>query len=424
MKRPSFFLSSTIYDLRDLRGAIKFHLEEQGCQVMASEFNDFDKPVDVHSYEACLRAIDSCDYYVLLIGSRRGGWYDPAKRISITQQEYRYARALSDTGRIRLLNFVRADTWTFRESYKACKRQLRSDGVDETAISASLDKTSPFAEDPAFVTAFIDEVSRNEETKQALKTGSAMPAGNWINIFSGFRDIADTLRTVLPMGLPVDEAAFRQAVRHELGQILSLGLIKHRGTVEAPKHYIDRFDAAFTSPVDLRNEMSHRVPEREWDGLSIAALWLTGRRFPLTVLPDALSSPTFLRFDPTGGGIIETEFFQAIHRLIQEIRAANDAIDRSVHRLIIGYNPKSRYRTPGDTFAVATGDLVTVLHFAYRCSNIIELAAALTEGLDSGNFKWPDLKPWSPIADQEGLIAEEGANKSDIDAFLARRRAI
>lgn len=35
-KRPTFFLSSTIYDFRDLRGAIKFSLEARGCKVLAS----------------------------------------------------------------------------------------------------------------------------------------------------------------------------------------------------------------------------------------------------------------------------------------------------------------------------------------------------------------------------------------------------
>ncbi len=68
VKRPTFFLSSTIYDFRDLRSALKFFLEEQGCKVLASEFNDFDKPLDGHSYEACLRSIHSADYFILVIG--------------------------------------------------------------------------------------------------------------------------------------------------------------------------------------------------------------------------------------------------------------------------------------------------------------------------------------------------------------------
>lgn len=65
-KKPTFFISSTIYDFRDLRSAIKFYLEEQGCTVLASEFNDFAQSVETHSYEACLKQIQAADYFVLL----------------------------------------------------------------------------------------------------------------------------------------------------------------------------------------------------------------------------------------------------------------------------------------------------------------------------------------------------------------------
>lgn len=39
--KPVVFISSTIYDFRDLRSALKFWLEEFGYEVMASEWNDF-----------------------------------------------------------------------------------------------------------------------------------------------------------------------------------------------------------------------------------------------------------------------------------------------------------------------------------------------------------------------------------------------
>ena len=82
-QRPTFFLSSTIYDFRDLRSAIKFSLEARGCRVLASEFNDFGGNLDQHSYEACLTNIGQADYFVLLIGSRVGGWYNEPARVSI-----------------------------------------------------------------------------------------------------------------------------------------------------------------------------------------------------------------------------------------------------------------------------------------------------------------------------------------------------
>ena len=61
MDRPTIFISSTIYDFRDLRSAIKDHLETNGCRVLASEFNDFTKPLNKHSYQACLDTIAQAD---------------------------------------------------------------------------------------------------------------------------------------------------------------------------------------------------------------------------------------------------------------------------------------------------------------------------------------------------------------------------
>ena len=122
MDRPTIFISSTIYDFRDMRSAIKEHLESNGCRVLASEFNDFTKPLDKHSYEACLAAIEQADFFLLLIGTRVGGWYDKTKRVSITQQEYRTAYSLAKSDRLRLLSFVRAEVWDHRESAKELER--------------------------------------------------------------------------------------------------------------------------------------------------------------------------------------------------------------------------------------------------------------------------------------------------------------
>ena len=74
---PTFFLSSTIYDFKDLRGAVKYELERRGCRVLASEHSDFGNALEENSYEACLKLIDQADYFVLFIGKRVGGIYDP-----------------------------------------------------------------------------------------------------------------------------------------------------------------------------------------------------------------------------------------------------------------------------------------------------------------------------------------------------------
>src|SRR4051812_11419800 len=73
--RPSVIISSTIADLRDIRSALRFWLEENGCEVWLSEYNDSEKNLTAGNFDACFEAVRRSDFYVLLIGDRRGGWY-------------------------------------------------------------------------------------------------------------------------------------------------------------------------------------------------------------------------------------------------------------------------------------------------------------------------------------------------------------
>ena len=75
MKKPRVFISSTIYDFKDLRSALKYFLEENSFEVVTSENVDFPNTNKNNSYQACLDAIETCDYFVLLIGARVGGTY-------------------------------------------------------------------------------------------------------------------------------------------------------------------------------------------------------------------------------------------------------------------------------------------------------------------------------------------------------------
>jgi hypothetical protein len=222
MKKPTIFLSSTIYDFRDLRSALKHYLEQQGCEVLASEFNDFRKPLDAHSYDACLAALHKADYFILLIGSRVGGWYDPAQKISITQQEYRSAYELHKQGRLNIIAFVRSEVWQVREDRKALERHLAELNKEESEKDQILAYPNKFATDAQFISAFIDEVGRSNETKTAIASGGARPTGNWIHVFRDFPEIIEAVQPLIFAGLPADEASFRTALEGELLEILAM----------------------------------------------------------------------------------------------------------------------------------------------------------------------------------------------------------
>ncbi|WP_407265116.1 DUF4062 domain-containing protein [Tenacibaculum maritimum] len=185
MNKPTFFISSTIYDFADLRSSIKWWLEENNYLVNASDFNDFDKPIDTNSYEACLKAIDNSDYFILIIGDRTGGMYD--SNSTITQKEYQYAYSKMLKGEIKIINLIRRDTWTnFNDSKAKIKELKKRNKVDSTIASNFLN------DDEKIRFKFIDEVRRVKE----MKVGE-LPKNNWIHSFTTFSEIVDVLRIQL-----------------------------------------------------------------------------------------------------------------------------------------------------------------------------------------------------------------------------------
>ena len=202
LSRPRIFISSTIYDFRDLRSALKYWLEQMDFEIMLSEENDFTKPLDVSSYEACLQAIDTCDYFILLIGARVGGFYDRKNKITITRMEYRRAYECLQKGSLKLLTFVRKEIWDVRHDRKVLEAFLRDEyqaAGDLTArqVAKIARHKSPFVNDAEATFSFLDEVTRTAEMKEALQSGGDLPKGNWVHTFNTFADVTTTVLQTL-----------------------------------------------------------------------------------------------------------------------------------------------------------------------------------------------------------------------------------
>ncbi len=177
--RPTVFLSSTVLDFADLRSALRFYLEHSGYRVLLSESSQFPVDPTKSNYDICLDAVDQCEIYVLLIGTRRGSSFGPDGS-TITQAEYRRARERLDRGdNMRLVTFVRRETWII---------------AHETESTVA---TSSILEDAQYTRRFLDEVARSQETTQALSSGDSLPSGVWLWQFSTFDDIVTSLDAIL-----------------------------------------------------------------------------------------------------------------------------------------------------------------------------------------------------------------------------------
>jgi hypothetical protein len=421
LKRPTFFLSSTILDFKDLRSALKFHLEEKGCRVLASEFNDFTKPVDKHSYDACLNAIHTTDYFVLLIGNRVGGWYDEASRISITQREYREAYEIHKMGKLKLLNFVRSDVWQIKEDRRELAKYLESLSLDDTTKKNIVNFPSKFASDAEFLSSFITEVGRNQETKLAVKGTAIAPTGNWINIFSGFRDIIDVIDTNLFLSTPVEDQTQKRLLRHELREFLTQCLLKFQnGKVCSPLPFIEKFYKEH--PISLGDRKSEfiLVATENWDILSSLSIQLLGLHLHPDVLSRAISLPTFIDFDLDTEAYKETQAYLALLRLQSEIR--NLTRDNNSENLsIIFEHSKKNQPLRGEYLQIGTVTLIAFLHLLDRWANVIELSRSILLHLDGEPFQMPILRPDSPVQGMQQMLDQDKPNEKDLDDFIIQR---
>ena len=205
MNKPKVFVSSTIYDFKDLRSALKYWLTEKGYEVRMSECNDFKKDSTQNSYQACLDSIRECDYFILLIGSRAGGIYSQTPLITITQKEYQCANELAQQGIIKkLLVFVRKSVWDIREDRKSLQRYIENELLKdedlkdkEEQLKLITKQHSSIIKDAGIIFNFINEVAKIDEMKRAVQSGEDYPQRNWINQFENFEDIISVLKIEL-----------------------------------------------------------------------------------------------------------------------------------------------------------------------------------------------------------------------------------
>lgn len=221
MNKPKIFISSTVYDFKDLRSALKYWLEEAGYNVQMSEYCDFEKDSSQNSYEACLDVIEQCDYFILLVGSRIGGMYDGT--ISITRKEYQKAYELAQRGKIKkIITFIRQNVWEVLEDRESLEAHIRKYLITENGNPVSTDSIKYFyskiIKDAKHIKEFVDEIARKKDFKDKKQ-----PTYNWINIFNSFSDIIDVLKTELHMNIDIErqiaEYNIKLALSHNISRI-------------------------------------------------------------------------------------------------------------------------------------------------------------------------------------------------------------
>lgn len=115
MAKPKVFISSTCFDLMEIRDSLCSFIKGMGFDPVLSEHGDVFYHPDLHTHDACLHEVLNCQLFVLIIGGRFGGTYVNDKSKSITNAEYEAARECN----LPIFTYVKRGVLDNHHSYQA-----------------------------------------------------------------------------------------------------------------------------------------------------------------------------------------------------------------------------------------------------------------------------------------------------------------
>lgn len=168
---PHVFLSSTFYDLRQVRADLAAFVEQDlAYRLIASEFNSFPVDPDVNAVENCRRrVIEDADLLVLVIGSRYGSVPPGAER-SVTNIEYLAAKAKD----IPIYAFISRDVLALLPVYAANLTANFSGSVDSVRVFDFVEEVRGQRGVWTFPFEYATEIVRALRTQFAYQMGAGL----------------------------------------------------------------------------------------------------------------------------------------------------------------------------------------------------------------------------------------------------------
>ncbi len=422
IRRPRIFISSTISDLRDLRSSLKYYLEELGYQVLLSEFNDFEKPLDENSIQACIETIESSAIYILLIGSRAGGLYSQEEGITITQYEYRNAYDLFKQGQIRIILFVRDEIWKLkgdRESLSRCIKNNEVEKLSQEQRRKIIYRDGPYIEDAELIFNFIDEIAKSNEMKKAVKGESEYPKGNWIHSFSNFKDVIDVLKVELNIKYDIGRIAGEINLKRELASNLEKTIERFGdGKMIFSPMYVSKSKNFLPESLDVG---FCTLPSQEVIRIIMFSIYSQlGNSFSSQFLDRALESGDFLIYDKDEGVFKPSKIHESLIELKKQLNQAK-YISSYIQDVFVQFH--KNYKKLADSqkeVKVDCHSLLVIIGYSNVIQNICNLSVAIYQALIGNNTHLSKLEiiPASPFPDEAEKIEKEHFKVTDIQNIL------
>lgn len=135
MNRTRVFVSSTFFDLEQVREDIRATINQLGHEPLLNEYSSFPILPDLDTIENCKKAVRNSDIFILILGGRRGS-LDPVSGKSVTNVEYETA---VQSG-IDCFVFVNDRLMTLLSVWRKNPEADFSPSVDSTQVFEFIDK--------------------------------------------------------------------------------------------------------------------------------------------------------------------------------------------------------------------------------------------------------------------------------------------
>ena len=169
MASPRVFVSSTCYDLSEVRDSLVDFIRSFGFEPVLSDRGDVFYHPDIHTHNSCLNEIGNCQLLILIIGGRFGGKYIADENRSIVNAEYSAAR----DQKIPVFTFVKRNVYSDHFVYSKNRKNDQLGKIIFPSIEGNKNADRIFQ--------FIDEVRSSD-------------VNNGFFSFDFARDITELLR--------------------------------------------------------------------------------------------------------------------------------------------------------------------------------------------------------------------------------------
>lgn len=272
MAAPRVFISSTCFDLAEVRDSLVSFCHGFGFEVALSEKGDVFYHPDLHTHESCVNEVSNCQLFILIIGGRFGGKYkvDPTK--SITNAEYNAAKVAG----IPVFTFVKEDVLADHNVYQKNKGKEFSTDIEYP----SMEKQS-YAEN---IFNFLDSVRGSNVNNGFFGFRNARDLHEnlrkqWAGMFFEFlsqRNVSNQLKSTSESitNLSIASKKIEELVKNIYRQIDDVGANESIKEIdaegEASKFFFNisrKINDSYFIPHELIDEIANNTPEKWWDFL-------------------------------------------------------------------------------------------------------------------------------------------------------------